>query len=182
MKDWQARMETEFRERFLKQLPQLLNNVAFRKEFIEALGEEGSEILTCIRENLPFEEGDEDDVFDVAHEAYSSCAKEILTLAWDGYAPGMSGTAWIICCGEVYVIGSSDYDDLGPFSSLEEALQEECFNIVTANPELESRVLPKKKLLGIARQIVDWENEGTITINSKLYRVSGDKLVLGAEN
>ena len=94
----------------------------------------------------------------------------------------MSGVVWIKCCGGVYVIGSSDYDDLGPFSSLEEALQEEYFNIVTANPELHSEILPKKKLLEIAGRIVDWENEGTITTNSELCKVSGNKLALGVED
>jgi len=65
----------------------------------------------------------------------------------------------------------------GPFSSLEETLEEDCFNTVTANPKLDSEILPKKTLLEIAGQVVDWENEGTIVINSEKYRVSGDKLI-----
>ena len=61
------------------------------------------------------------------------------------------------------------------FSSL---LEEECFNMVTANPRLNSKVLPKTRLLEIAHQVVDWENEGTVEINSETYRASGNALVL----
>jgi hypothetical protein len=175
-------IETSFKERFLKCLPRLLTDPGFRDEVLDGLGEEGPEILKRVRKKLPLDEGGEDDLFDVASEAYSDCAKEVLILGRDGDAPGMSGVIWVKCCGGVYVIGSSDYDNLGPFSSLKEALQEEYFNTVTANPELHSEVLPKKKLLEIAGQIVDWENEGTITINSESYKVSGNKLALGVED
>jgi hypothetical protein len=89
----------------------------------------------------------------------------------------MSGAIWVKCCEGVFVIQSSDFGGLGPFSSLEETLEEDCFNTVTANPKLDSEILPKKTLLEIAGQVVDWENEGTIVINSEKYRVSGDKLI-----
>jgi hypothetical protein len=106
------------------------------------------------------------------------CAKVVLSLAWDGDAPGMSGSLSIMECSGIYVITSSDFDALGPFSTLKEALEQECFNIVTANPQLDSKVLPKKRLLEIARQIVDWANQGIIRINSETYRSLGDTLIL----
>jgi hypothetical protein len=37
--------------------------------------------------------------------------------------------------------------------------------------------LPKETLLAIARQVVDWDNPGTILINSEFYQVSGDELI-----
>jgi hypothetical protein len=175
-------LEPDFRERFLNSLPRLLKNSAFRQEVIDGLGERGQEILDRVQKRLPLGDGDEDELVDIAHDAYSNCAEQVLTLAWDGGAPGMSGAAWVSKCEGVYVIQSSDYDDLGPFSSLKEALQEECFNIVTANPELNSEVLSKTELLEIAKQVVDWENEGAIVINSEVYRASGNKLIPSTED
>jgi hypothetical protein len=52
---------------------------------------------------------------------------------------------------------------------------------VTANPQLRSTILAKERLLEIAGQVVDWENEGTIEINSVTYRVSGDALIVEEE-
>ena len=164
-------------ERFLRYVPQLLRNAQFRNHVRAALGERGEEILQRVQNSLPLEIEDQDELLDAASDAYADCAEQILTLAWDGDAPGMSGALWLSCCEGIYMIGSSDEDDLGPFSSLEEALKKGCFNTVTANPELSSHVLPKETLLKIARQVVDWENEGTIAINSEIYRVSDSKLI-----
>jgi hypothetical protein len=66
---------------------------------------------------------------------------------------------------------------MGPFFSLREALKEGFFDRGAPNPELWADFLPKRTLLALARTIVDWENQGTIRINYKTYRVSGSKLV-----
>jgi hypothetical protein len=73
-------IETSFKEHFLKCLPRLLTDPGFRDEVLDRLGEEGPEILKRVRKKLPLDEGGEDDLFDVASEAYSNCAKEVLTL------------------------------------------------------------------------------------------------------
>ena len=173
--------KTDFRERFLMCLPRLLNNSAFTKVVTDSLGRQGAEILDRARNRIALDEEDKNDLSDAALNAYMECAEQILSPGWDGDAPGMSGAIWLEACGGTYIITSSDYDDLGPFSSLEDALEEECFNTVTANPQLRSTILPKERLLEIAGQVVDWENEGTIEINSVTYRVSGDALIVEEE-
>jgi hypothetical protein len=173
-------MSIHFHERFLEYLPRLLSDATFRDKIIKELGKAGPDVLARVQNNLPID--DEDELFDAARNVYSNCAENILTLAWDGDFPGNSGVLSLGCCAGVYVISSTDYDDLGPFTSLDEALQDEHLNTVTANPELNSEVLPNDELLEIAARIVDWENEGTIRINSELYQVSDNKLILSAED
>ena len=48
-------------------------------------------------------------------------------------------------CEGVYIITSSDFDDLGPYSSLEDALSDDCFSIVTSSPTIALRGLAKKR-------------------------------------
>ena len=72
---------------------------------------------------------------------------------------------------------STDYSPQGPFQSIDEALECECLNTVTPDPELDSAALPMERLLNVARGVVDWENEGDIWINSQRYVVEGDDLV-----
>lgn len=173
--------KSDFRQRFIESLPRLLNNAAFKDVVLRELSEEGPKILERVKNKLPLDDENEDCLYDVASNAFSASAKCILSLGWDGDAPGMSGASWLNCFEEVYVVESSDYAPSGPFSSLEEALREECFRNVTANPELDSEILPLTKLLAIAREIVDWENDGKIRINEEMYKVLGDELVRADE-
>ena len=170
--------EISFHERLLECLPQLLKNSRFMKEVRTDLGTPGTDLLERAKNRNLLDDEDRETLSDPVYNAYMECATPVLTLAWDDDASGMSGAIWLHNCEEIYVITSSDYDDVGPFLSLKEALQEECFNTVTANPELDSETLPTERLLEIAGQVVDWENEGTIEINSETYRASGDALVL----
>jgi hypothetical protein len=167
----------KFHDRLLTCLPKLLNNPRISKEIKNDLGKPGAKLLERVKNRNPLDDADRDTLSDPVYNAYMACAKNILSLAWDGDAPGMSGALSIMECEGIYVITSSDFDELGPFSSLKRALAGECFGIVTANPQLNSDVLPTKWLLEIAGQVVDWENEGTIEINSETYKVVGDALI-----
>src|ERR1700739_3976112 len=62
--------------------------------------------------------------------------KEVLSLGWDGNAPGCSGVIWVTRWKGFFFCGSSDYDPEGPFESLDEALDVEWFSTVTSEPEL----------------------------------------------
>lgn len=64
----------------------------------------------------------------------------------------MSGAIWISELGGIYIVTSSDYDDEGPFESLDEAInQSDQFGVVTANPELDSDVLTLQRLKKISQ-------------------------------
>jgi hypothetical protein len=168
--------EETIHERLLIHLPHPLSNPCFLLQGGNDLLNSRTPPIECAKNHDSTD--DEDTLPDSVYDAYMACAKEVLSLAWDGDAPGMSGSLSIMECEGVYIITSSDFDDLGPYSSLEDALSDDCFSIVTSSPELHSEVLPKKRLLEIAGQVVDWENGGSVEINSKTYRTSGDKLVL----
>lgn len=102
--------------------------------------------------------------------------KNVLSLGWDGNAPGCSGAIWVKEWMGFYFCSSSDYDDEGPFQSLDEALEMEWFSTDTSNPELDSDVLPLEQLLGIGRGLVS-EEMNEIYINGSLYHLEGGELV-----
>src|SRR5436190_23661958 len=81
-------------------------------------------------------------------------AKDVLTLGWDGKAPGMSGVHWISTWQGLYFFHSSDLNDEGPFDSLAEVLALEHFSVVTSGAELASEVLSLKQLKGIGLSLV----------------------------
>ena len=175
-------LETNFGERFIKCIPQLMNCAAFAKKLRDSVGgslsDWGDERK---RSDLLQNAADEDTLFDDAFNAYNECAETVLTLGWTGGSAGNSGAIWLHNCEGIYVITSSDYDDMGPFPSLEDALKEECFHGAPPQPELDSAVLPEERLLTIARGVADWVNGGSIRINSELYQVAGDELIPNAE-
>jgi hypothetical protein len=83
-------LETDFCERFLKSIPQLLKNAAIAKEVQDSLGERNAEMLDRLQNRIALDAADEDDLFDAAYNAFKECADTVLTFGWDGKAPGMS--------------------------------------------------------------------------------------------
>jgi|SRR5580700_1139247 hypothetical protein len=174
--------ETTFEERFLKSIPQLLNCAAFANKLRDSIDGPVSDWADeRKRSDLLQSATNEGTLFDDAFNTYKECAQTVLTLGWTGGSAGNSGAIWLNNCEGIYIITSSDDDDMGPFSSLEDALAQECFGTASPDPELDSDILPRETLLEIARGVVDWENEGEIRVNSELFQVAGDELIPSAE-
>ena len=163
-------------EPFGKLIPRLLRQAGIREALSEAFASEGLEILDMLDRGQDLPADTAEQVREVILEALSSGGQTILALGWDSEIPGGDGAIWITESAGVYLVSSSDYEDQGPFETLDEALDCECFSVTTSNPSVESRVLPLDALLSIARRVVDWENEGSVWINNEEYVASGEEL------
>ncbi len=87
----------------------------------------------------------------------------------------MAGCLWIREWHGLYFVYSSDVDEDGPFASLDETLECEQFSVVTARPELSSKVLTLKELKQIGLRLLA---EGDrIWINRTEFVRRGDELV-----
>ena len=118
---------------------------------------------------------DTEALLDRVEEFIQNEGKEVLSLGWDGGAPGMAGAMWVTEWHGLYFVFSSDIEEEGPFEFLDEALGCECFSVVTAQPELSSKVLKLKQLKDVALGLM---KEGdTVWMNSKRFLRRGDKLV-----
>jgi hypothetical protein len=105
-----------------------------------------------------------DAVIDIVHEQGNS----VFCLGWDGNYPGGSGANYITEWNGLYFITSSDYDPEGPFDSLEEALESDCFGGPTSQPELWSTVLSESELKQIALRYVSEEGD-EVCINDERF-------------
>ena len=171
-------MSTDFHHSsFASLISKLLRNAEFRTALEESLDEPGKSVLRKIQESTPVSEHEVDEIYDAAYEAYRENLSQVLCLGWDGNHPGGSGALYVGELEGVYLVSSSDYDDAGPFESLDEALELEYFQIRTPNPELDASEIPLERLLEIARDVVDWEGGGEIRINEERYVVQGNDLV-----
>jgi hypothetical protein len=113
--------------------------------------------------------------FDAVWELISDEGRTVFSLGWDGDFPGGSGAAYVTEWKGLYFVTSSDFDDEGPFSSLEDALKLEYFSGPTPKPELSSSVLSKAKLKEMAHSLVT--NEGNrVTINDERFVLRNGKL------
>ena len=74
----------------------------------------------------------------------------------------------------MFFITSSDYDPSGPYQSIDEALEQDYFEVETANPEI-SGSLPLAQLISIARGVCG-EDE-TVSINDVVYGWKDGELV-----
>lgn len=74
----------------------------------------------------------------------------------------------------MYFFTSSDFDDEGPYWSLEAALQNEHFATVTSQPGLYSDVIPLAHLMELALNLVDDGDE--IVINHQRFQRASDRL------
>lgn len=105
-------------------------------------------------------------------------AEPVLSLDWDGGAPGCSGAVWIQRWRGFYFIKSSDYEPEGPFDSVDEALGHDAFSTTTYRPELNSETLPLKTLLEVGMGLINEEGD-EIWINRERYVLTGGELVAG---
>ena len=101
-------------------------------------------------------------------------ADQVLCLAWDGDFPGNSGALYVQEAKGMFFITSSDYDPSGPYQSLDEALEQDYFEVETANPEI-SGSLPLAQLISIASGVCG-EDE-TVSINDVVYGWQDGELV-----
>ena len=113
---------------------------------------------------------------DLLPNKISEEAENVFTLGWDGDFPGGSGAIWITKWNDLYFLASSDYDPEGPFDSLEEVLEDERFHVGNPQPELTCHVLPLKRVLKIATDLVTEEGDRAF-INDKEYVLTKGKLV-----
>lgn len=110
-------------------------------------------------------------------EAMSEEASSVLTLGWDGDFPGGSGVVTIREWKGTYFISSSDYDDLGPYSSIDEALANEVFHCPTSHAELYSSIVSLDRLMEIGVHLVgDGEPYSVIRINDQDYTLTSEGL------
>ena len=167
-------------EKLFSLIPRLLESETFCRALEANLEDDSTGLLERFRRGEALSTDDSEVLFDAAFEAFRENLTAVLSLAWDGGFPGMSGAIWVSELAGVFAVTSTDYSPMGPFESLDEALACECLNIVTPDPELDSAVLPMERLLNVARGVVDWENAGEIWINSERYTVQGNELVADA--
>jgi len=164
-------------DKFYELLPRLLKNEKFRQGVeSECYCKPPSKIVDKFLNGETFTDQEYDEFYDAVHNTFREMAESVLTLGWDGDFPGASGAIWLIGLDGVYII-TDDFGDHGPYDNLEKALDFEAFSCVTANPELSSDVLPLDKLMEIAKNAVDWENEGDVRIMGERYLVKGEDLV-----
>src|SRR5690349_21800452 len=108
----------------------------------------------------------------IAWDFIQENAREVLTLAWEGEGPGHSGAHYIIEWNGYYFLSSSDIESEGPYESIDDVLELECFRIGgTPNPSLDSKVLPLPKLLRVARGLV--ASGETIEVNGERFELRG---------
>ena len=112
------------------------------------------------------------------HNAISS-AETAFSLKWDGGSPVNTGGIWIVEWLGLYFVSSSDYEDAGPFDSLEGALGCECFEGGAPNAELDSSELSVERLKQLAVNILNAEDDqDTIKINGGVYVLESGELTL----
>lgn len=100
----------------------------------------------------------------------------VLYCSWDleGWGPGTNGAIWVHEWKGLYFLRSSDFDDDGPFASLEEA----CGEIGWLGPprggfKYGSSVLDEAQLLEWVASGFEGEVDDVITINDHLYVWTG---------
>jgi hypothetical protein len=162
---------------FLRLIPRLVEHPKIRAAIGEQYGDEAEMLLGALRAGTPLgDDVDEDKLGELALNAFHSEARTIVSLSWDGVAPGGSGAVWVSECMGVYVTTSSDYSPEGPFESLSDALLSGCSFVATLEPEVHSDVLTEEELLGIAEGVVDSQNEGSVWVNGVEYLAGGGGL------
>jgi hypothetical protein len=121
---------------------------------------------------------DRDEFFEAVWPLVSEEANHVLTLAWEGGGmPGTSGVTSVSVWRGLHFVTSSDYDDEGPYASLEETLaRHPSFETPTTEAELTSETIPLELLLEIAKALVP-EDGDTIRVNGTTYIRKGGGFV-----
>lgn len=117
---------------------------------------------------------------DLLYEAIHNEASTVLTMGWDGGFPGTAGSSALNEWHGIYFLTSSDFDDEGSYSSLEEALAHEWFAYPTPGVELFSNVLPMERLKEIGLGLV--ETDEYIRINDQYFTRTSEGLELMSDD
>ena len=163
-------------DKFRQLIPRLAQYPSIRAEIVERYDDEADGLLDAIKAGVALDGEVDEELQQVALNAFQSEACTVLALSWDGTAPGGGGAVWISEFAGIYVVTSSDYSPEGPFDSLLDALSCECFYVATLEPQVSSDVLPEAELLDIAQGVADSENGGSVWVNGVEYIAEGDDL------
>ncbi len=106
-----------------------------------------------------------------------SDTKTVFTLSWDSSMPGSCGASWITDWRGIYFFRSSDLGAMGPFASLEEALDVEYLQSFFDYYSIESSVIPSDQLLALASKRFEGQEGDTIRINDETYELTETGLV-----
>src|SRR5580692_4847156 len=88
-------LETNFDDRFIKCIPQLMNCAAFANQLRDSIGGSVSDWADeRKRSDLLQSATNEGTLFDDAFNTYNECAQTVLTLGWTGGSAGNSGAIW----------------------------------------------------------------------------------------
>lgn len=105
-------------------------------------------------------------------------AKTVFTLSWDSSMPGSCRATWITEWRGVHFFDSSDLDPMGPFASLEEALDVEYLERLFDYFSIDCDVIPLEDLVQLVEERFEGEIGATITINNTAYELTEAGLVL----
>lgn len=111
---------------------------------------------------------------DLLFDAIRDEASSVLGMSWDGGSPGTGGSSDLKEWHGIYFLTSSDFEDQGPFSSLDEALAHEWFHFPTPRSQLFSDVVAMERLVEIGLGLVDVGDP--ICINNQNFRRTSDRL------
>ena len=78
-------------EKFFSLIPRLLESETFCLALEANLQDDSTTILECFRKGEALSADESDLLYDAAYEAFGGNVHSILSLAWDGGFPGMSG-------------------------------------------------------------------------------------------
>lgn len=161
---------------FRRLIPRLAKRPRIRAEIVRRYGHEADAVVEALSAGASRDADADEELQELVWNAFKSEARTVVTLSWEGTAPGGSGAVWVLECTGIYTVTSSDYSPLGPFESLGDALSCECFFVPTREPQLDSDVLPEEELLEIGRGVVDWENGGSVWVNGVEFVAERDNL------
>lgn len=165
------------RAQFHSLLPRLLGAKAFRAAIRKWDGKQAKALFKSIDKGETPDSDLLEEFAEWIREEYFDQAKQVLSVGWDGDFPGNSGAFWLYELAGVCIFTCSDRGLMGPYESLEAALDAEYLSIPTPNPSVDSDVLTLEQLLQVAAGVVDWENEGEVSVNNERYVVKGGELV-----
>jgi hypothetical protein len=146
-----------------KVLPKLLGESEFVDALVDAIKESS-------KHGVP-------DMLDCIRTAFGACAEEALHFFWDGTTPlSCSGSTWLHAVGDVCLCTSTDWEESGPYESIQEALRNaDSFQTEANDPGLDSSRLSHKELLSLARRLC--QEECRVHINGDEYGWKAGKLV-----
>ena len=115
--------------------------------------------------------------FDDARDLIMSEGDEVLSVGWTGGSAGNSGAVWVRKWRGYFFIYSSDFDDQGPYETLEEVLSAECVcSPGTPEPDISSTMLSLDELKKLGLKMLTEEGE-TVLINGSFFKLRDGSLV-----